>query len=92
MHATNPHLPGRLDVDHFDEAEKAERFAWRLLINEANGDFDSAELALASRIQNLFNWLAPDGMKVEPERPGELCFERAVRHGGNVYTLNYDPA
>jgi hypothetical protein len=87
--ASNPRLPRPLRPADMGEAEVAERRAWKWLIDEANDDFDAAEAALASRLMNLWRFLAPEGMR-HPDAPGELFVPRAVRHAGSVYVLNYD--
>jgi len=69
-----------------DEAEAAERRAWRKLKAEAADDFDSAELALAGRINNLYDALAPEGYRIVPDPDGAFV-PRAVRLGSTTYFL-----
>ena len=67
---SNPRLPRGVSRYEMDEAEIAERKAWRRLTDDADDDFDTAENALASRIQNLWPFLAPEGRY--PDSEGDL--------------------
>jgi hypothetical protein len=78
-----------LPKEPLDEAEKAERRAWRRLVDQFDDDFNNAELALASRIQNLYADLALEGRAVDRAVLGEF-HELAVRHQGTTYILVYD--
>ena len=73
-----------------DDATKAEHRAWQRLIEQADDDFDHAELALASRIQSLYDDLAPEHRRVG-SGPHDHFIERAVRFEGTTYALQYNP-
>jgi hypothetical protein len=75
-------------ADDHDEDTKAERRAWVRLSDQYDDDFNCAELALASRIQNLYDELAPAGKRVGPG-PRDHFTERAVRYRGTTYALQY---
>ena len=72
-----------------DESEKAERRAWQRLVDQFDDDFNNAELALASRIQNLYADVALEGRAVDRAVLGDFT-ERAVRFEGTTYILSYD--
>ncbi len=74
-----------------DAAGLAEHRAWRRLLDQVDDDFDNAELALAARIQALYDDLAPEGRKLGPG-PHRDFIERAVRYRGTSYALQYDVA
>lgn len=82
---THPMPPG-------DDAVKAERRAWGRLVESVDDDFDNAERGLATLIRNLYGDLAMegDGETIELAIHGPF-FERAIRHRGTTYALQYDP-
>jgi hypothetical protein len=73
-----------------DEATKAERRSWQRLVDQFDADFDAAELALASHIQNLFADLG--GTEFLADVGEQAPFERAIRFEGTLYCLQYDVA
>jgi hypothetical protein len=64
---------------------------WRLLQGEADAQFEAAEAALAERINNGFDAIAPEGRRIGPIKEGAEFVERAVSLDGVVYVLVYDP-
>jgi hypothetical protein len=68
------------------------REAWAALLLEANSAFYAAEVALAERINNLYDVLAPEGRRVGPEVVGREFKQRAVMLEGETYILTFDPA
>jgi hypothetical protein len=69
-----------------------DRGLWIRLMFEADSEFYSAEVELATRIANLFHALAPELESSGPVPPGREFPELAVRLDGRTYMLLYDPA
>ncbi len=73
-----------------DTFEVTERRSWLELKRQAAADFDSAELALAERIEALHGMLAPEGRRIGPEPDGAFV-SRAVKLGATFYVLADSP-
>jgi hypothetical protein len=73
--------------DRSEEAA-AEREAWKRLVRQFDDDFSNAELALATRIQNLYDDLAPVDKRAGTAPLGRFI-ERAVKVGRTTYALQY---
>jgi hypothetical protein len=71
------------------EKTSDERKAWRRLASSIDNDFETAELVLASRIQDLYEDIAPEARKVGNGDHTHFI-ERAVRYEGTTYALEYD--
>lgn len=75
-----------------DDWPDGERGAWLRIRHEADSEFYSAEVDLAVRIVNLFDYLASEGLRVGKVKAGSEYPERAVTAGGRTFTVLYDPA
>ncbi len=87
VHESYPRLPE--PAHPRTDAELAEHRAWLLLLGQADEAFDSAEENLASRIQALFDLIAPEGRRARDSEE-DYFVPRAVRTGGSVYVLADD--
>jgi hypothetical protein len=86
-------LPGAFKPPWNKQAEpEAEREAWWRLRHDADSAFYAAEVALAERIVNLYDFLAPVGKRIGPEVDDAEYQERGVTLDGRTFIVLYDPA
>ena len=75
-----------------DAEPEGERKDWWNLVYETNSAHYAAETALAERIFNLFDKLAPDERKVGKRVEGSEFIQPAVTLDGQTFVLVSDPA
>ncbi len=86
-------LPGQFKPPWNERAEPAaERAAWWRLRRDADSAFYSAEIELATRIANLYDFLAPESGRIGPNVVDAEYVERGVTLDGRTFIVLYDPA
>ncbi len=75
-----------------DSPPEGEKAGWLMLRYEADSAFYSAEIELATRIVNLYDFLAPEDLRLGPEDDWAEYRERGVTLDGRTFIVLYDPA